>query len=315
MAKKKKKKGRIIKALFFAVFFALILLVFHYLYFEMSRIEGYNVKLFQDWKSYVAYVFSKIPFLKERVQYQPLMIGSASKHYEIVFSGTVKEISEKLKELERREKEVERLRTEYEKLIEVLGDLKKTWEDEMKELQMQKEAYVEGKSKIEDLAKLLRSSDPEGIAKTIAQETLDVETLSAALKLLPEDVSAEIVQELSKIDPEKSAQILKEMGGVDRIYQKMDEERKRLEDLLKKTIYEMEKLVNTKALKENLENYLDELSAEDIVKLMVDLNLDVDTIGAILSLLTSSKFGDVMSILQNEHPEIFKAVVERGVRM
>ncbi len=310
---KKRKGTRIIKALLIAFLLAFLVLIFHYLYFEISRIEGYNVKLFEDWRSYTAYVFSKIPFLKERVEYKPMKIGNASEYYKVIFSGISKDLSDKLKEIERRERDVEKLREEYQNMIKILKDLQKRWKEEMEGLEKQKEVYLESKKRIEDLANLFKSSDPAQIARTISQEAVSVETVAAVLKLLPDDVSAEIVQELSKINPEKSALVLNTIGGVDEILRKMEDTRRDLEKTLEKTSSEIEKLINIGALRDSLSEYMDSLSSDEIVKIMVNMNFDVDTVSAILSMLPKPKFTDVMEILQKEHPELFKKVVERGV--
>ena len=311
MAKRKGK--RIFKALFYAFVFAILLLIFHYLYFEISRIEGYNVKLFEDWRSYIAYVFSKIPFLKERIEYKPMKIGNASEHYKLVFSGISKDLSDELKRIESKEKEVQKLQREYENLINVLKSVEKKWKDEMKNLEMRKEEYSKADKRIEDLAQLFQSSDPAQIVSTISQESMSVETIAAVLKRIPKDVAVEIIQELSKVDPGKSASILNAMGGVEKTLEKIEKARSELERTLEKTLDEMEKLVNMESLRSALKEYMEEMSAEDVVKLVMDLELDIDTTCALLSTLSKSKLMEVLKILQTDHPDVFKKVVERGV--
>ena len=310
---KKGKLGRILKALFFAFIFAFLIIAFHYLYFEMTRIEGFGVKLFQDWRSYVAYVFSKIPYLKDRIEYKPMKIGNASEYYGEVFSGAVKDLGEKLRKLEEERKEVESLKKRYEDLINVLRDIKSKLESEYESERKKLEVYKEGKARIEELSKLIESSEPAQIAVTLSQENLSVDTIAAVLRNIPQDVAAEVIQELSKINPQKSADVLNRLGSVEKIYEDMEKERRSLEEMLKEVARERANLIDAKALKESISKYFENLSPDEIVSLMIDLKLDPDTIAGILSTLSRDKFLDVMAILQRNHPAVFKAVVEKGV--
>ncbi|RKX40308.1 MAG: hypothetical protein DRP23_03400, partial [Thermotogae bacterium] len=103
-----RKLMNILKILFVLVLLLSVLLMYGYLKFELEKVYGEDFRLFQDWRSFVAFLLSKIPFLGERIEYKPMKMMSPKEYYSSVLRDYVKTYDEKLSEVLKREEEVEK---------------------------------------------------------------------------------------------------------------------------------------------------------------------------------------------------------------
>jgi len=271
------------------------------------------VDVFRDWRSYIAYVLSKIPYVKDRIEYTPLRIGDPGQYYREVLSGVVEDIGKKLEEVEMKERVVEEKEKEYERLIETLKGMEKRWKEEFKKLRKLKDAYDELQKRIEDLRRIMRAADPDELSAVLVQDNMTATTIAAALKGLPDDLKAEMIQAIARRDPKKAADVTALLGSIEEKIEEVKEERESLLKLLDEVAKEKADLIKKDIMVEIVGSYLSNLSSRDVVKMMIDLGLDIDTIAALISSMPMAKAREVLSILQQEHPDVFKGIIERGV--
>ena len=308
-----KKRGGTAKALIYATIFAILFVVGYYLYFETRRIAACGVDIFKDWRSYIAFVLSKIPIIKEKVEYTPLKVQDPKEYYRTVLSGVVEDIGKKMKELEEEKRKVENMKRDYEKLLEVLKGMEEEWKKSFEEMNLQKREYENVEKRVEDLRRLMRSADPDEFASILVDETITPLTIAIALNGLPDDQKAEIIQALARKDPKKAAIVTAELGSVDVKLKEIKDEEERLRETLKEAAEKLADLEKKKILKSVIVSYISRLTSRDIVKMMMDLKLDLGTIAVVISNLPVDKAKEVLSILQTEHEDIFKKLVERGL--
>ena len=308
----KKKKGRS-KALVIAFIFAILIVLAHYMYFESQKLEGCSVTIFRDWRSYVAYVMSKIPFIKDKMKYTPMKVGNPSAYYKDIISGVVEDVGKKLEEIEKKEQMLKAQENEYKRLLEVLNDMKSRWKDKFEEVNKSTTAYEDIQKNIQDLRNILKSGDPEELSTILVQETITASTIAAAVDQLPDDLKAEILQALAKKDPMKAAKVTEILGGIEEKIKEIRSEQERLKKMLGDVAKEKAELENEKNFVNTIVQYVSMLTARDIVKMIMDLNLNTDTIAALVSNLPPDKSQEILSIFQNEYPTIFKSLIERGV--
>jgi len=71
---KSKKVVLIILGIIFGVLLIGLLFFYGYSSFLVSQIYGQQASPFQAWRNYFGYLFSKIPFVKNFVQYEPISV-------------------------------------------------------------------------------------------------------------------------------------------------------------------------------------------------------------------------------------------------
>jgi flagellar motility protein MotE (MotC chaperone) len=218
MAKKakavKKKRG---KAVFFgvAILFTigLLVLIFGYIDFEFKKIGETGVTPLSDWRSYLSFLLSKVPFVKNYVKYEPRQIIKPSAYYTEIYESYIEKIEKDRKELEEKhtllgEKEVKlnsqefqiKARTEELNLVEErLLSEKTQWEDQ--------------KQKFEQLADWYENSDTGQIALALSSYQISIEEIVSGLRLVDSGIAAEIIGELAALNPDKAAMILSYLAG------------------------------------------------------------------------------------------------------
>ncbi len=309
----KKRKGGMGKALALAFVFAILFLLVHYMYFESRKLEACGANVFKDWRSYIAYVLSKVPYIKDRIQYTPIKVGNPSAYYKSVLSGVVEDVGKKMEEVEKKEQLLKSQKDEYERLLTTLRAMEKEWKDKFKEVNKSSAAYEDVRKKVQDLRNILKSGDPEELSTILIQDTISASTIAAAVDELPDDLKAEVLQALAKKNPLKAAQVTELLGGIEEKIKEIEDEQEKLKELLDEVAREKAKLENEKVIVDDIVRYLSSLNSRDIVKIMMDLNLNIDVIAALISGMPSDRSQEILSILQSEHPKIFKGLIERGV--
>ena len=308
-----KKMGGKTKMLAVAFIFAVLIILAHYMYFESQKLEGCGVSIFHDWRSYIAYVLSKVPYIKDKVHYTPMKVGNPSAYYRDVLSGVVEDVGKKLEELEKKEHMLKSQEDEYKRLLEVLNDMKSQWKIKFEEVSKSAAAYEDIQKNVQDLRNILKSGDPEELSTILVQDTITASTIAAAVDQLPDDLKAEILQALAKKDPLKAAKVTEILGSIEEKIKEIKNEQKRLEELLKKVAKEKSELENEKVFVNAIVQYVSMLTAQDIVRLIMDLKLNIDVIAALVSKLPPDKSQEILTIFQNEYPTIFKRLIEKGV--
>ncbi len=313
MASRKKLKV-VIKSIFIALILGILILTGHYLYYESTRLKTCGVDVFNDWKSYIAYLLSKIPYVKDRIEYTPLKISDPVERYDYIMEGYLKDISEKIDEIKKEEALIENQKKALEIEKKIVEEMKNQVKEKLLELERQKNEYFESLNKIKDFAELLRASDPEEISNVLNQDSVSPKTIASALSYLPKDLSAEILQSLSRVNPKKAADVVKEMAAVEDILKGIEAKQKELETRLKNLAEERAEFLNAKVLGEILSEYFNSLSAERVVQIIEDLDVNVDVLSFVIRSLTPDKRKPILDALSRLDPELFKELLESGVK-
>jgi len=298
-----KKLMNILKILFVLVLLLSVLLMYGYLKFELEKVYGEDFRLFQDWRSFVAFLLSKIPFLGERIEYKPMKVMSPKEYYSSVLRDYVKTYDEKLSEVLKREKEVEKKEKVLKMEESVLANLKEEWQRKKEELAIKEKSLEEYEKKIEDITKILLEADPEELSTMMNSEELSPVTLAVILKKVPPDVSAEFLQALTKINPGKTASVVKEMVGVEKIEGNLknllEETKRSLEDLIKKEgeLFDKEKYLEVVA------GVLKDMEETLIVDFLKVLKIDIESFRLLLAKLPQDRAEEILKIVYRDYPE------------
>ena len=294
----------ILKILFVLVLLLSVLLMYGYLKFELEKVYGEDFRLFQDWRSFVAFLLSKIPFLGERIEYKPMKVMSPKEYYSSVLRDYVKTYDEKLSEVLKREEEVEKKEKVLKMEESVLANLKEEWQKKREELAVEEKSLEEYEKKIEDITKILLEADPEELSTMMNSEELSPVTLAVILKKVPPDVSAEFLQALTKINPEKAASVVKEMVGVEKIKENLknllEETKRNLEDLIRKE----GELFDKKKYLEVVAGVLKDMEDTLIVDFLKVLKIDAETFRLLLTKLPQDRAEEILKIVYRDYPEL-----------
>jgi len=294
----------ILKILFVLVLLLSVLLMYGYLKFELEKVYGEDFRLFQDWRSFVAFLLSKIPFLGERIEYKPMKVMSPKEYYSSVLRDYVKTYDEKLSEVLKREEEVEKKEKVLKMEESVLANLKEEWQKKREELAVKEKSLEEYEKKIEDITKILLEADPEELSTMMNSEELSPVTLAVILKKVPPDVSAEFLQALTKINPEKAASVVKEMVSVEKIEENLknllEETKRSLEDLIRKE----GELFDKKKYLEVVAGVLKDMEDTLIVDFLKVLKIDAETFRLLLTKLPQDRAEEILKIVYRDYPEL-----------
>jgi len=294
----------ILKILFVLVLLLSVLLMYGYLKFELEKVYGEDFRLFQDWRSFVAFLLSKIPFLGERIEYKPMKVMSPKEYYSSVLRDYVKTYDEKLSEVLKREEEVEKKEKVLKMEESVLANLKEEWQKKREELAVKEKNLEEYEKKIEDITKILLEADPEELSTMMNSEKLSPVTLAVILKKVPPDVSAEFLQALTKINPEKAASVVKEMVSVEKIKENLknllEETKRSLEDLIRKE----GELFDKKKYLEVVAGVLKDMEDTLIVDFLKVLKIDTETFRLLLTKLPQDRAEEILKIVYRDYPEL-----------
>ncbi|RKX56833.1 MAG: hypothetical protein DRP24_02170 [Thermotoga sp.] len=299
-----RKLMNILKILFVLVLLLSVLLMYGYLKFELEKVYGEDFRLFQDWRSFVAFLLSKIPFLGERIEYKPMKVMSPKEYYSSVLRDYVKTYDEKLSEVLKREEEVEKKEKVLKMEESVLANLKEEWQKKREELAVKEKNLEEYEKKIEDITKILLEADPEELSTMMNSEKLSPVTLAVILKKVPPDVSAEFLQALTKINPEKAASVVKEMVSVEKIEENLknllEETKRNLEDLIRKE----GELFDKKKYLEVVAGVLKDMEDTLIVDFLKVLKIDAETFRLLLTKLPQDRAEEILKIVYRDYPEL-----------
>jgi len=111
--KSKKKKVSVKIIMFFLLAMIVAWFVGYYL-FEVYRLGQYNIKFLEDWRSYTAFLLSKIPYINRFVKYEPMKVLTVEDFYKEQFLIYQEKLEKQSEELRKKTEELIR----FEKKIE-----------------------------------------------------------------------------------------------------------------------------------------------------------------------------------------------------
>jgi len=205
-----------IKVLFkiIVVLLLLLLILFFggYYVFETYRLRNETVIPFADWRSYVSFLMSKIPYVKRFVEYEPMRLLPPGEYFEDDFKAYEMRLKKMMEEIEIRRKEIEESMKKIESEREKLERLKMEVEKERADLEREKREWRDRKKRLEKMAEWISASEPSKIVSALSSDNVSVELIADVLRFLSNDTAAEILQALSEINPEKAASVVALIG-------------------------------------------------------------------------------------------------------
>ncbi|ABV34371.1 MULTISPECIES: hypothetical protein [Pseudothermotoga] len=317
MAEKQKKKGRLkafLKIIIVALFVSLTILIYGYFVFEYSRIKGLSANPVEDWKSYISFLLSKIPYVDRYVKYEPLQILSPSEYFEEISRAASTRAQQILEEAKSAKSQAE----EQLKLVEaerkIVLQMRKEWEEKM----LQLEANTGKLQSTEDIKKItetISSADPTGIAPVLASNAYTVDSIAAALSNLSPDLRADVLTELGKINPEKAAQVMNKIASVEEIISSLNERERQIEEKQKQLVNELSLMIDAKIIKDLSFDFIKQFTDEQILQMIDSLSLDENSVMIILTSLESERSKEILKRLKDEKPGLFQKLVLKGVSL
>lgn len=317
MAEKQKKKGRLkafLKIIIIAIFISFTVLVYGYFVFEYNRIKGLSMNPIEDWKSYFAFLLSKIPYVNKYVKYEPLQILSPAEYFQDISKATSQRAQQILDEAKKEKTQAE----EQLKLVEaerkIVIEMRKNWEDKL----LQVEAAIKKLQNPEDIKKIsetISSADPAAIALVLASDAYTIDSIAAALAGLSSDLRADVLTELGKLNPAKAAQVMNKIASIEGILQDLEERQKQLEQRQKQITEELSSLIDAKVVKNLSTEFLNQFTDEQILQMIDSLSLDENSMMVILSILKQERSKEILKKLKDQKPELFQKLVLKGVNL
>ncbi|WP_041082621.1 hypothetical protein [Thermotoga profunda] len=317
MAEKQKKKGRLkafLKIIIIAIFISFTVLVYGYFVFEYNRIKGLSMNPIEDWKSYFAFLLSKIPYVNKYVKYEPLQILSPAEYFQDISKAASQRAQQILEEAKKTKTQAE----EQLKLVEaerkIVIEMRKNWEDRL----LQVEAAIKKLQNPEDIKKIsetISNADPAAIAPVLASDAYTIDSIAAALTGLSSDLRADVLTELGRLNPAKAAQVMNKIASVEGILRDLEERQKQLEQRQKQITEELSSLIDAKVVKDLSIEFLNQFTDEQILQMIDSLSLDENSVTVILSILKQERSKEILKKLKDQKPELFQKLVLKGVNL
>jgi len=315
--KEKKKKGKFkafLKAFAIILVISIAALMYGYISFEMQKIRGLSATPFEDWRSYVSYLMSKIPFVNRYIHYEPLEILTPSRYFEETLSKALERSNQILSEAENKYQEAIREEQFVKNMRQTVLDMKDTWKEKLLALEIQL-STMKNSGDLDKIVELFTNGSPKDLANTLASEQLSSKTIAAALSRTPAEIRAEIIGELAKIDPDKSASITALIGSVEEITKSLEQTANALEKRFEELANQQASIIEAELIRKKAISYINEMSSEEIMKMIDLLSLDENSVITILSIIDVDKAKELLDCIKSKNPELFQRVVVKGVSL
>lgn len=317
MAEKQKKKGKLktfLKIIVIAFFISFTVLVYGYFVFEYNRIQGFVTNPIEDWKSYLAFLLSKIPYVNRYVRYEPLQILSPQEY----FQDISKAASQRAQQILEEAKKIKSQADEQLKLVEaerkVVLQMRTDWENKL----LQLEAAITKLQSPEDIKKIsetISNADPAGIAPVLASNEYSTDSIAAALVYLSSDLRADVLSELGKIDPTKAAQVMNKMASIEELIKGLTESKRQIEEKQRQLANELSLLIDAKTVRDLSIQFINQFTDEQILQMIDSLSLDENSVMVILSILKQERSKEILKKLKDQKPQLFQRLVLKGVSL
>ncbi|ACB08617.1 MotE family protein [Thermotoga sp. RQ2] len=294
---------------FFVVFLItflilLILFMYGYISFEINRLYGGRVSPFEDWRSYIAFLASKVPFLKDRINYQPLKAESPAEYYSRIYQKYIEiynqkidELISKEKELEEQAKVLEAQRNVVEKMIEDIQSLKNQLFEEKNRL----ESY---KKQVDELINVLLNADPRNLASALNE--VDDETLAVIFKRTDPEYAGEFLEALSGVNPQKAARVMELMVGVESTIERLEMLVKQAQEAVKQMTEKESQLFQKEAYLKSVADALNNITPEVAVDFLRRENVDPETLRTVLSMMDREHASVLVQYIVQNAPDLLE---------
>lgn len=315
LPEKEKRKGKLrafLKALAIVLILGFTVLVYGYFAFEFQRLQGLGIRPIEDWRSYISFLLSKIPYVNRFIKYEPLQILLPSQYFERMASATTERVQQMLQQLKQEREQLEKERQKIEAERRLVLEMRKTWEE--KNLQL--EAALRKAQTPEDVEKVsqtIANADPAAIAPVLASESYSVESIALALLRLDATTRADVITELGKLNPNKAAEIMNNIASFEMISKGLGELNKQLEERQKQINAQLSSLIEASTIQTLSVEFLRQLSDNEILDMIESLSLDENAVMVLFSKLQPDRIKELMKKLKDRNEQLFQRLIVRGV--
>lgn len=312
--KRKRKFAAFLKALAIVLFLGFTVLVYGYFAFEFQRLQGLGVRPIEDWRSYISFLLSKIPYVNRYVKYEPLQILVPSQYFERMASATNERVQQLLEQVRQEREQLERERQKLEAERKLILDMRKTWEEKNLQLEaLLRKAQVP--EDVEKVSQTIASADPAAIASVLASEKYTIESIAMALVKLDATTRADVISELGKLNPNKAAEIMNNIASFEQISKSLSELSKELEEKQRYINSQLSSLIEANTVQSLSTDFLRQMSDEEILDMIESLSLDENSVLVLFSKLEAERIKEIMKKLKERDEKLFQRLVLRGVSL
>jgi flagellar motility protein MotE (MotC chaperone) len=312
--KKKKRFAAFMKAFAIVLFLGFTVLVYGYFAFEFQRLQGLGVRPIEDWRSYISFLLSKIPYVNRYVKYEPLQMLYPSQYFERMASATTQRVQQLLQQLNQEREQLERERQQLEAQRRLVLEMRKTWED--KNLQLEAALKrIQVPEDVEKVSQTIASADPAAIASVLASEKYSVESIAMALSKLDATTRADVISELGKLNPNKAAEVMNNIASFELVSKNLSELHKQLEERQRYINSQLSSLIEANVVQTLSVEFLRQMSDEEILNMIDSLSLDENAVLVLFSKLQSERTKEIMKKLKDRNERLFQKLVLRGVSL
>ncbi|MGQ9855823.1 MAG: coiled-coil domain-containing protein [Fervidobacterium sp.] len=311
-------KAKKIKVIAIGSLIALVVLGLLFLYgysnFLTKQIYGEKASPFQAWRNYMSSLFSKIPFVKNFVQYEPIEVLTAREYFEKNYQAYAQALEEKIKELETKEQELNQKEEETKKLFEALKSIEESWKEQRLKEEMDKVKETTSLKRLNDIVETFLNSDAVQLRRLMNAENMSVETLALVFSRLPADTRAEMIQELTAVNPQKAAQVIEKIGGVDQIVSDIEMKIQELESKISELVNFEAQLIDVSGFNKGLVMYLSKLSYDEIWNVISKVSSKPQLVLYILSKVDDQTRVRLLKDIKDKDEKLFIEVLNLGVK-
>ena len=210
----KKKNGKLIfLTLTVILTVGLLVLIFGYIDFEFKKIGEAGFSPLSDWRSYLAFLMSKVPIVKNYVKYEPRKIVKPSVFYTEIYESYIEKIETDRQELENRAEELDKKDKRLKQLEAEINT--RTQELDLKEERLPTETnnWEDQQKRYRQLAEWYENGETAKIALALSSDRISIEEIVSGLRFVEPGIASEIVGALANLNPDKAAQILAYLAG------------------------------------------------------------------------------------------------------
>ncbi|MFN4224219.1 MAG: hypothetical protein ACK4E1_05385 [Fervidobacterium nodosum] len=311
------KRAKILTILFgiiSAIALVFILFLYGYSTFLEKQIYGEGASVFQGWRSYVSYLFSKIPFVKNFINYEGLEVMTAREYFEKIYENYSAQLEEKIKEIENREKELSSKEAKVDNLINSIKAIEESWKEKKLKEEISKVEDTISLKRLQDIVDTFVNSDAAQLRRLMNADNMSVDTLALVFSKLAPDVRAEMVQELTAVNPVKAAQVLEKMGGVDQIISDIDFKIEELKNTISDLVNTEAELVTLSGFSKGLSSFLNKMSYEELWNFILKIKSRPDLVFYLLSNVDHQTMVRLLKDIKDNDEQLFIEIINKGVR-
>jgi len=156
------------------------------------------------------------------VQYESLETISPSDYFEKVYQKYQEQLNNQLADIQNREAELAKKEDEVNKMLTSLTEIENSWKEQKLKEELNKVQDTVSLTRLNDIVDTFSNSDPAQLTRLMNADNMSVDTLALVFSKLTPDTRAEMLQKLTSVNPQKAAQIVEKMGGVDQIISDID---------------------------------------------------------------------------------------------